>query len=413
VLDFRPPKDTPALIGLAKLFLPVILKVDLQGMRIEVIGDGLERFRSLRGKRTIVCPNHPNRHDPQVMFAFSKLAGEDFNFLAAREVFDYDNGWNGFWLQHLGCYSVVRGAPDRESFKTTKSLLVAGKKKLVIFPEGEISRQNDTLMPLECGVPTLAFWALDELQKTDAGANVFLMPVATKYTYRESIRDELERSIYKLEERLGLSTNVQDSLYRRFRSIAQALLQALEKEYNVKPGAQATLNDRIVGLRSTILKNIAAYLQVELPLGLSTLDCVRVLRNHLDDFIYNDENDLSAYQRKIHDEKAEKVKGIYRDLDRVVNFISIYDGYLKERLTQERFADVIDRFEVEVFGRNTIKGPRLVLIDIGRPISLIEQYPSYKTNKKAVLQKLTEELSLQISTMLEALENKRSPILID
>src|SRR6185295_10298825 len=113
-------------------------------------------------KRTIICPNHPSHSDPESMFAFSAITGEDFNFLAAREIFDYNNGWNGWVIQHLGVYSVVRGACDRESFKTTKSLLVSGKKKLVIFPEGEISNQNDTLMTLESGVAQMGFWALDE-----------------------------------------------------------------------------------------------------------------------------------------------------------------------------------------------------------------------------------------------------------
>src|SRR5262249_20687781 len=162
--DFRPPLDTPALIGMVKLFLPVYMKLELNDTRIKVVDGALDRFKVTAGKRSMLCPNHSNRHDPQVMFSFSKVVDEDFNFVAAREVFDWRNGRNGWWLQHLGCYSVVRGAADRESFKMTKKILVEGKKKLVLFPEGEISRQNETLMPLESGAAQMTFWAMDELE---------------------------------------------------------------------------------------------------------------------------------------------------------------------------------------------------------------------------------------------------------
>src|SRR5437870_12241713 len=102
LLDFRPPLDSPAVIGFVKLALPAVLKYHLQDIRVNVISDGVERFQALRGKRVVICPNHPNHNDPEVMFAFSRVVCENFNFLAAREIFDYNNGQNGWWLQRLG-----------------------------------------------------------------------------------------------------------------------------------------------------------------------------------------------------------------------------------------------------------------------------------------------------------------------
>lgn len=46
----------------------------------------------------------------------------------------------------------------------------------------------------------------------------------------------------------------------------------------------------------------------------------------------------------------------YKDIGRVVNFIAIYDGYLSEHMTQERCADIIDRLETEVNGREAEPG---------------------------------------------------------
>jgi 1-acyl-sn-glycerol-3-phosphate acyltransferase len=413
MLDFRPPKDTPFLIWLAKVLLPLHLQVELKGTTVEVAGDGLDRFKKLSGKRTIICPNHSNRNDPDAIFSLAKMAGEEFNFLAAREVFDWDNGWNGWRLQHFGCYSVVRGAADRESFKTTKNLIVAGKKKVVIFPEGEISRQNDTLMPLETGVAQMSFWAVEEMQKKKVQDPVFILPVAIKYVYSANIREELHRSLRALEERLNIKWDGSPSLYERLHKIALNVLSDLEQEYGVKPDPSLSLNERLAALRQEVLEQIASYLQVELPKAQGILGQVRLLRNALDDQIYDEKDDRSQYQQKLHEEHAAKIRGFYRDLDRVVNFIAIYEGYLQDHMTQERFAEIVDRFETEVVGKSSIKGPRLITLQVGEPIALLDYYSAYKENKKAVIQKLTDELSARISSMLNQMDTSHHAIMVD
>ncbi|MFX6281365.1 hypothetical protein ABTF86_20095, partial [Acinetobacter baumannii] len=78
------------------------------------------------------------------------------------------------------------------------------KKKLVLFPEGEISRQNDTLMSLETGAAQLTFWGVEELTKMSAKNNgqvepLYLTPVALKYTYATDVRPALKRTLSSLE----------------------------------------------------------------------------------------------------------------------------------------------------------------------------------------------------------------------
>lgn len=407
MLDFRPPKDSPLLIGFIKLCAPLYKKFGMHDTQIKIKAGALERFTKLRGKRALVCPNHSNRHDPQTMFFFGQSAKECFNYVAAREVFDWDRGLNGWWLQHIGAYSVVRGAPDRESFKMTKKILTEGKQKLVLFPEGEISRQNDTLLPLETGAAQLSFWALDELDKQNINEHLYIVPIALKYTYAGDIRPALMDTLTKLEAKLSVARPSGSKLYPRLMAVAEKLIAALEGEYDRKPAKDATLNDRITGLRLAILSRMSAYLNLELPKSDRTLDAVRLFRNKIDDFVYADEHGLSEYEKERHDEKAAAIKTFYKDLDRVVNFVSIYDGYIKEHMTQERFADVLERIEHEVFGETSVKGPRSVLIDVGNPIDLRNYQNEYKTNKKVALQKITDELATEMSGMLETLEHER------
>ena len=413
MLDFRPPEDNGFIIGLAKTFKSEILRYRMNNAEIIVLGDGIEKFKKLKGKRAMICPNHSHRHDPEVMFAFSCLVGEQFNFIAAREVFDWNNGLNGWFLQRMGVYSVVRGAIDRESFKTTKRILVEGKKKLVLFPEGEISRQNDVLLPLESGAAQLSFMALNELHGSQPEEPIYVVPIAIKYTYKSDLTRHLAELLDKIEAKIGLNNHSEPSLYKRVRAASEVVLKTLESEYNLKPGEGADLNTRMNGLKTRILENIGEFLDVTLPSSGSHLDWVRVLRNTMDDFIYAEDADqLPPYQKKIHDEKSEKIRGFYRDLDRVVTFIAIYDGYLTPPATQERMVNVLELMESEIFGQSKIKGPRIVYMSVGEPINLLELYPDYKKAKKSVIEKVSQNIDGQLASMLLSMDKGRTSVFV-
>lgn len=413
MLDFKPPRDNGFVIGLAKLFKSDILRYKMHNAKVVVLGDGLERFKKLKGKRAMVCPNHSHKHDCEVMFLFSCLAGEEFNFIAAREIFDWNNGINGWFLQQLGVYSVVRGAIDRESFKTTKRLLVDGKKKLVLFPEGEISRQNDVLLPLENGASQLSFMALDELHKKQPEEPLYIVPVAIKYTYDDDLTGHLAELLNRIEKKLGIDNHSEASLYKRVRAAAEVVLATLEGEYNVKPPEGSDLNTRMNTLKSKILETVAEFLDITLPASGSHLDWVRVCRNAMDDIIYaEDADNLPPYQRKIHAEKSDKIRIFYRDLDRVVTFIAIYDGYLSPPATQERMVSVLELIESEIFGDVHIKGPRTVYMKVGEPIDLLEVYSDYKKTKKAIVEKVSGNINGQLAEMLQSMDKDRKPVFV-
>lgn len=413
MLDFRPPKDSPALIAFVKLMLPLFMKWDLHDTQIQPVSGAAERFMKYRGKRALVCPNHSNRNDPEAMFAFSKIVHEDFNFVAAREVFEWRHGLNGWWLQHLGTYSVVRGAADRESFKTTKRILVEGSKKLVLFPEGEISRQNDTLLPLESGCAQLTFWALEELHKKMPDEPIYIIPMALKYTFSKDISAQLRRTMTTLEGELKMPQNNGAPLYQRLLALSEKLLSSLEQEYNIHAVKGASMNERIEALRSGILSKLAAYLEVDLPKNGRPLESVRILRNAIDDFIYEDAKEQSDYHKKTREEKERTFKTFYKDLDRVVNFICIYEGYVKDKMSQERFADVLDRLETEIIGGfPSFKGPRVIFMDVAEAIDLRDYAESYKASKKATIAKVTEDVFARMSAMLIKLESERTPVLV-
>jgi 1-acyl-sn-glycerol-3-phosphate acyltransferase len=132
---FCPPKPNPFFQNGLKPFLPFLFRFNLGGFAVQIDRDSLARLKAIRGDRMLLMPNHPAQWDPWAMFELAKRTRNNFFFVAAREVFDWHNGVQGWFMQRMGCYSVVRGASDKESFKTTKDILAHNRGPVLFFVE--------------------------------------------------------------------------------------------------------------------------------------------------------------------------------------------------------------------------------------------------------------------------------------
>ena len=91
------------------------------------------------------------------------------------------------------------------------------------------------------------------------------------------------------------------------------------------------------------------------------------------------------------------------DLNRLINFIAIYDGYVSEKPSQERFLEVIDRLEIEVFGHSKPKGPMTAFIRVGTPKNLSDLYDAYRKAKRQVTEQITLELETEVQNLVSGL----------
>ena len=132
----------------------------------------------------------------------------------------------------------------------------------------------------------------------------------------------------------------------------------------------------------------------------STRTRVRSLKNLIDAEIYRETEELSAYERQIHEQQLEKFQEFYPDLNRLFNFIAIYDGYVGETQSPERFLEVITRIEREVFGDSKPRGPRIALMRFGTPKNLLDRYGTYKQEKKQTVQDITLELETEVQALI-------------
>ncbi len=399
MLDFKPPKPNALFMRVAQWLVPCVLRGPLKISKFVIDPESLEQLSGIANHPMVLVPNHADYADASIMFALSKRVGDPFCYMCARETFK--GRIRSFVMQRLGIYSVMRGSVDREAFRTTRSLLAEGKYPLVIFAEGEISRQNDTVLPFESGVIQLCFWALDDMAKVDAVKPLYIVPIGIKYVYDEEMWDEIEGALTRLErEILPQGSPAAEDLYGRLRQIGAAIVSTLEREYKLRADEDRSLNERIEQLREHILSQVEEFMGVTPQTTALPRTRVRALKNLIDAEVYRETEELSAYERQIHEQRLEKFQEFYPDLNRLLNFIAIYDGYVGENRSPERFLEVITRLEREVFGASKPRGPRIAFMRFGTPKNLLDLYETYKQEKKRTVQDFTLELETEVQALI-------------
>ncbi len=404
---FRPPKNNRSVIWLGRLLLPLFLRLFARVVEIDVAEEDIEGLKKLKGKRVVLTPSHSGGFEPSILFHLSGLLGMDFNYIAASEIFGR-LPLLGRLMQSFGAYSIVRGTPDKNSFEMTRRLISGGRRWLVIFPEGDTCWMNDTLMPFQQGVSQFAFWACEDLARHGDLPPVYFVPVAVKYLYLKDMSVEIGRSLSRLEERLNLKAG-ESGPYERLRRAGEAVLATVEKEYNVRPPRTASLNDRIQYMKEHIVGGIAAELGVPLHAGQPLIERIRDLFNAVDGIIYGGPEG-PGYARHLHYHRSIEARGAYHSLKRVLHFVALYDGYVRESRTAERFLDVIGLLEIEVFGKRKIRGPRKAVVRIGMPLDVSAYYMAYKADRRAALKALTEDLETSVRKMLNGLSLLARPM---
>ncbi len=399
---FRPPKSNRFVIALFNTRIRSAIRRKLKVTEIDVSQDDLDRLRRLKGKRCLVTPSHSGGFEPHIIMYLSKLLGDDYNYMAAMEAFE-QSPITGWIMQRLGAYSIIRGTADRPSFQMTRQLLAAGKRWLVIFPEGQTVWQNSTVIPFQQGVFQMAFKAYEDAAKTEEDPSLFCIPIAVKYVYLEDMHDEIDASLARLESNLFASKDLNPvSRYDRLRRVAEAVLAANEKMHGVTPDEASSMNDRIQNVKEFVVSRLEQQLEVTPPEGRMLLDRIRTLFNTVDRFVH-EEPDASDYERQLALERQQMMRNLYDDLWRVLQFVAIYDGYVSESMTVDRFLDVLCLLEMEVFNERRIWGPRKACVKVGDPIDLKDHLSSYTANRREAVQDVTLALESSVRQMLDAL----------
>jgi hypothetical protein len=419
MLDFLPPRESALARALARVVGPLLLKRVFKVAEVDIDAASVAVVQSTDGFPTVILPNHPTKADPAVVYQLSKQARRRFRFMAARETFGHRGLARviGLLMQGLGVYSVIRGGADRRAIRTTTDTLVEASRRLVLFPEGLITSQNGTLMAFERGVVQSCFWALDALTRADDHRPLYVIPTAIRYHYPEPVWDQIDTALRRLERRLDRQSSAKASgteeRYPRLRRIGASILSVVEREYRVAGGDEVEMNVRITALRHAILAQMETALALGTDPEQPPAQRIALIRNAVDEEVFGsvgevgEVGDAGDYARDVHSRRLATLQRFYSELRRMRNFVSIYAGYVSEDPSQERYLEVIRRFEVEVFGKVKTRVPTRATLRCGPPIDLADEYARYRASesrhaKRTVTAETTQMLEDCLRHMLDA-----------
>ncbi|MEC4806058.1 MAG: 1-acyl-sn-glycerol-3-phosphate acyltransferase [Jaaginema sp. PMC 1079.18] len=377
---FYAPNLNPVLARVAQSITPLGSYLFYQ-FNLKVSEEDIAKVKALRKDRWVLLCNHPSFDDGVAVFALSGRLGEIFHYMVAQEAFE---GIFGSIMPRLGCYSIRRGLADRTSIATTLDLLTQPRSRLVIFPEGGCSFQNDTVMPFRTGAIQIPLQAMSRLAKKQQEVpNFHVIPVSLKYRYPQPMQDTIEATLTRLEKTLQLSP-ITSEFYPRLRAIANQILTDIEREYNlnISKTLDQDWNDRITHLKQIVVNRCED--QLELP---------HSDKSPIRERVYKIQATLEDLPDGWTSAENWTQDALYNATIRLLNFDAIYDGYVASVPTQERFLDTLTRLEREVYDINQPppKGYRHAICRLGNPVNLKHYFDDYKQDKAATVKHLAQQ----------------------
>ncbi len=392
--DFYPPRLNLKLVNLAQRIAPLAAHWYYR-FDLVVSQEDLDCLRSLQHKRLLLLPNHPTFDDPIVIFLLSARLGIPFYYLSARETL---LGKQGYWLQRLGVYSIRRGMVDRASFAQTLEILTQNSCKLVIFAEGGVSFQNDTVMPFRVGAIQMAFQAMNKVLKQEKSVpDLYAVPIAIKYHYTGDMTAAIAHSLKKLEQALQIQP--QGNFYQRLRTVAGEVLLRCEQEYGLHKPEVTDWNQRVFNLKEHVLQ------QCEQRLGLTSSPGERGReRTYRIQQALEEATDQASHSNTTLDQ-IWTWEVMAKAAWRVLNFDAIYDGYVAASITPERFLDTLIRLERDVFNIDKPRplGHRQALVHVAEPINLKDWFADYQQNRTLTVNTVMQKIHQTVQQKLDSL----------
>ena len=347
---------------------------------------GIERFQQslADGHGILLCPNHCRDSDPIVMGLICRSAHCHIHLLASWHVFR--QGWlesTAAWL--LGGFSVYREGQDLQSLSSAIRIVTEGRRPLVIFPEGAISRSNDRLLRFMRGASCIARAASRRRNRTGGNGRVMIFPLAIRYELLGALNESVSPTLSAIEKRTFWKTYEHLSPGERIRQLGEALVAAREVEITGRTGS-GRLRDRIETLiENTLRPHELRWLQI----------CRR------GDRIQRIKDLRTTILRELMDPQStpeQRTEGRRALIDcYYAQALSLYpEDYLDQNLrgvvTPERVAETVHRMEEDLTDSITLKPEWRVHFHFGEPIHV--------ESGKAAPRRQNDEITTQLRTEL-------------
>ncbi len=407
--DFHAHRFSPATWRTVNFVFPLMLRFNDHVTRIVMSDDDKEKLRASRGRPTLLLPNHPSTTEPSILAGMSRELSDPFRYVATHEIFE---GWKGSLIRRMGTFSIRRGYPDFRSLRMCEHALLRENCKMVMFPEGETHMQNDTVIPCHRGAIHVAFRCLSRLAAQNKSLTMALpiMPLVVRYRYVSDVAPVIHAALTRLETAMGLPTDPGKRLWERARTAGIRVLEGVEREYNLRPASQVSVNARIaaamdyVAARIVTLTNVAPSTESVLSLRM------RTLYNRVFEYRATLVGGITQYEKRLHKRRLVAVAAATADMDRLQNFIVAAEGMVGgESASLERIGETVYRLEREVFGASQTHPLREAVVVLGDAWDLSPMYGEWCGNRRRASRAAVAELENRLRDLLRGVLHIATP----
>jgi 1-acyl-sn-glycerol-3-phosphate acyltransferase len=351
---------------------------------------GLDRLRTsfAAGHSVLLAPSHCRPCDPEVVGLLCAHLKKPPNIMASWHLF-MQGRVQRFMLRAAGVFSVYREGIDREALRAATAFLAEGKRPLIIFPEGVVSRSNDRLGHLMDGTAFIARSAARLRSKADASGKVVIHPIALHYYYDGNLRKTVEPVLTAIERRISWQPQTEMKLVPRVQKIGEALLSIKETEYFGRPQSGPTaerlprLVDRVLGPWEkeyglskpdpAVVERVKRLRSAIVP-GLVTGKLTKTERHH----------------------RWRQLADCY-----FAQQLACYPiGYLDGRPTVGRILETVERYEEDLTDHATIHRPLRTVLDIGEAIEVSAD--KSRGGPDPIMTQLRERLTCMLGELAKA-----------
>ena len=345
------------------------------------------------GHGVVLAPNHCRPSDPMVVSEMCRQAGVAPFTMASWHLF-MNGRLQAFVLRRAGAFSVYREGMDRQALQAAIEILEKGKRPLVIFPEGVITRTNDRILAMMDGLSFIARSAAKK--RAAADKQVVVHPVAIRYHFHGDIEKALHSTLDDIENRLSWRPKRNANLVARIYRVGEALLWLKEIEYFGGPQT-GDMPSRLQRLIDGIL--------------------VPIENEWLNGAACDDKTPVARVKQLRIAILRDMIEGNISDEDRARRWDQLADMYLVQQLghyppeyvrsnpTNERLLETIEKFEEDLTDACRIHRPMSVSARVGEAIPV-----SPKRVRGAVDDPVMSQLERQLHELLGIRSASGSPI---
>lgn len=338
------------------------------------------------GHSVMVVANHCRPCDPEVVGLLSVKLKRPPYMMASWHLF-MQSRIQRWLLQASGVFSVYREGVDRESIRVATTLLAEGKRHLVLFPEGIVTRSNDRLGYLMDGTAFIARAAAKMKKKADPQGKVVIHPIALHYYYDGDLKKTVDPVLSMIEQRLGWQPQRPMKLLPRVVKLGEALLSSKEVEY-FDVAQSGPIVERLPKLIERVLGPLENKYKLQKPEPV-TIERVKRLRGAIVPGLISDE--LSLAERNL---RWRQLADCY-----FAQQLACYPiGYLDDRPTVGRILETVERYEEDLTDVARVHRPLRCVMEIGEAIEVTPE-----RNRGAGDDPLMARLRTQLQSMLDEL----------